>query len=343
MIRALVVEDSAVSREYLCALLETDPAITVVGTARDGAEGIERTAELRPDVIVMDVHMPRLDGYEASRRIMEKIPTPIVMTSATLSEAELRDGFRALEAGALTLLRKPGGPDDAGAGAMIEAVRLMAEIKVVRRWMPRARPALAPPPEPPAMRTPRVVAIGASTGGPPVVANILRGLPRGFGCPVLLVQHMSGEFSAGFADWLQTLTPLRVKLAEAAEPARAGTVYVAAGGAHLGIDREGRIALEPPTAGNGFCPSVSRLFGSVADAFGAASVGVLLTGMGRDGAEGLRRLREAGALTIAQDAETSAVFGMPAEAVRLEAAALVLPPEEIARTIATLATRSAVR
>ena len=337
MIRALVVEDSATAREYLVALLEADPRIEVVGTAHDGAEAIARTAELRPDVILMDVHMPQVDGYEASRRIMEEVPTPIVMTSATLSDAELRDGFRALQAGALTLLRKPDGADDAGAHEVLQAVRLMAEIKVVRRWTPRERPALAPPPRPPAVRAPQVVAIGASTGGPPVVAGILRALPRRFGCPILLVQHMSNEFSTGFATWLQTLTPLRVKLAEAGEPARPGTVYVAGGGAHLGVTRDRRIAFDPCAQGNGFCPSVSHLFGSAADAFGPAAVGVLLTGMGRDGALGLRKLRDAGALTIAQDAETSAVYGMPAEAVRLDAAALVLPPEEIARTIATLA------
>jgi two-component system chemotaxis response regulator CheB len=341
VIRALVAEDSAVTREYLVRILESDALVSVAGTARDGQEAVERTAELRPDVILMDVHMPRLNGYEASQRIMEQVPTPIVMTSARLTEAELRDGFRALEAGALTLLRKPEGPDDSGAvdsaQALVDAVKLMAEIKVVRRWTPREAPVPPAPARSGAVRTPRVVAIGASTGGPPVVAAILRGLPSGFACPILLVQHMAAEFSAGFAAWLRALAPLRVKLAEAGEPARPGAVYVAGGDAHLGLTRDGRIALEPRVTPNGFCPSISHLFASIADAYGPAAIGVLLTGMGRDGAQGLRRLRDAGALTIVQDAATSAVYGMPAEAVRLEAATLVLPPEGIARTIRSLA------
>jgi two-component system chemotaxis response regulator CheB len=336
VIRALVVEDSAVTREYLVRLLETDPQVSVAGTAGDGEEAVERAAALRPDVIVMDVHLPRLDGYAASRRIMEQAPTPIVMASAKLTESELRDGFRALEAGALTLLRKPEGPDEPDAGqALIDAVKLMAEIKVVRRW--QARRTAAPAPAAAGLGTPRVVALGASTGGPPVLAEILRRLPAGFPCPILLVQHIAAEFSPGFVSWLRTSTDLEVKLAEGGERARAGTVYVAGARAHLGIGRDGRIVLEPPSGPDGFCPSISHLFASVAAAYGHAAVGVLLTGMGRDGADGLRRLRDAGAVTIAQDEGTSAVFGMPAEAARLGAATHVLPADEIAQTIRRLA------
>jgi two-component system chemotaxis response regulator CheB len=219
----------------------------------------------------------------------------------------------------------------------VDAVKLMSEIKVVRRWAAHRKPAPAPVVQ--VTATPRVVAVGASTGGPPVLASILEGLPARFACPVLVVQHMAADFSAGFAAWLQSATPLAVKLAETGERIRAGTVYVADGGAHLGVGRDGRLELAPPDGPDGFCPSISRLFGSVADSFGPAAVGVLLTGMGRDGADGLRRLRDAGAVTIAQDAASSAVFGMPAEAVRLEAAALVLPPEQIVRTLRSVVAR----
>lgn len=343
MIRALVAEDSAVTREYLVAILEADPQVSVAGTARDGLEAVERTAELRPDVVLMDVHMPRMDGYAASRQIMRETPTPIVMTSARLTEAELREGFDALEAGALTLLRKPEGPHDGtrSADELVSAVKLMAEIKVVRRWGARR-----PPASPPRLRDatpPRIVALGASTGGPPVLAAILKALPADYPCPLLVIQHMAAEFSAGFAGWLASATGQAVKLAEAGERPRRGKVYVAPGGTHLGVARDGRLELVPPNGTEAYCPSISRLFASVAERFGAASAGVLLTGMGRDGADGLRRLRDAGAVTIAQDAASSAVNGMPAEAVRLDAAALVLPPSQVARTLRSLVAAEPVR
>jgi two-component system chemotaxis response regulator CheB len=176
-----------------------------------------------------------------------------------------------------------------------------------------------------------------------VLAAILRGLPPTFACPVLIVQHMAAEFSAGFAAWLESATPLTVKLAEAGERLRPGTVYVADGGAHMGVQRDGRVALAAGTGSEMFCPSISHLFASIADRYAAAAVGVLLTGMGRDGADGLRRLRDAGAVTIAQDAASSAVFGMPAEAVRLQAATLVLAPEQISRTLRSLVPAEAAR
>ena len=341
LIRVLVAEDSAVVQEYLLYLLAEDPALEVVGTARDGLEAVERAERLKPDVILMDVHMPRLNGYEATRQIMERTPAPIVMISASIAPDEVAMTFAALEAGALTVLEKPLGPDHPRqaetARKLLETLRLMAEVKVVRRWPRRERLALAPEPLARPDRKVRVVAIGASTGGPPVVAEILRGLPPDLGAPILLVQHIAHGFTTGLAEWLGQGTRLAVKLATANEPALPGAVHVAPEGVQMGITAQGRIRLASEPGEDGFRPSASYLFRSVAEAYGRSALGVLLTGMGRDGAAGLLRLRQAGGTTIAQNEETSAVFGMPREAIRLGAAEYVLSPEQISGVVRSLA------
>lgn len=342
MIRVLVAEDSAVTREYLVHLLGQDPALQVVGTARDGLEALEQADRLRPDVIVMDVHMPRMNGYEATRQIMARVPAPIVMVTASLSRDEAGVAFEAIRAGALTVVEKPGGPEHPdraeSARRLVETVKLMAEVKVVRRWPRRERPiAPALPPVRPD-RGIRLIAMGASTGGPAAVAEILGGLPGDLAAPVLVVQHIAPGFVAGLAGWLGQATRLGVKVADPAEAVRPGTVYLAPDGSQMGITPDGRIRLMKEAAEDGFCPSASHLFQSVADAYGRSAIGILLTGMGRDGVAGLRRLREAGGVTIAQNEETSIVFGMPGEAIRVGAAEYVLSPERIAGAIRSLVT-----
>ncbi len=343
MVRVLVAEDSAVTREHLVYLLHQDAGLRVVGTARDGLEAVEQAERLRPDVILMDVHMPRMNGYEATRRIMERIPTPIVMVSASSSRDEAAAAFEAIKAGALTVMDKPGAPDRPDhaevARRLVETVKLMAEVKVVRRWPRRERPVPPPPPLTNADRKVQLIAIGASTGGPAVVAEILGALPAGLAAPILVVQHIAPGFSTGLAEWLGQRTRLAVKLAEPGEPARPGMVYLAPDGSQMGITKDGRIRLTKEPAEGGFCPSVTHLFESVADAYGRAAAGILLTGMGRDGAAGLRKLLGAGAVTIAQDEETSVVFGMPGEAIRLGAAEYVLAPAQIAGAISSLLNR----
>jgi two-component system, chemotaxis family, protein-glutamate methylesterase/glutaminase len=346
LIRLLLAEDSATTREYLAALLGDDPAIEVAGTARDGAEAVEQAERLRPGLILMDINMPRLSGLEAARQIMERAPAPIVLISASADQIQVAKTFAALDAGALAVLEKPfglGHPRQAETTRqLLETVKLMAEVKVVRRWprresrLPPGRPDVAPGWRD---REIRLVAMGASTGGPPVVAQILKALPRDLGAPVLLVQHIAPGFVAGLAGWLAQVTRLPVKLAEPDERARPGTVYVARDGAQLGITAQGSIVLTGAAGQEGFCPSVSHLFEAAAAGFGRAALGVLLTGMGRDGAAGLRRLRDAGGLTVTQDEATSVVFGMPRAAIQLEAAALVLAPERIAQLIASVAGR----
>lgn len=343
-IRVLIVDDSTVTREYLAVLLARDPAIEVVGQARDGVEGVAGAERLRPDLVLMDAHMPRLSGCEAARQIMERFPTPIVIASASLSKGEVTLGFEALEAGALTLVDKPIGPglpgSEDGARRLVETVKLMADVKVVRRHARRSAraSAAAAGPVPADRPLPRLIAVGASTGGPVALARLLRDLAPDLAAPVLVVQHIAPGFAGGLADWLERETSLTVKLAEHEEPLRARNVYVAPHGQHLGVTAAGRVTLEPGREDDGFCPSASRLFASVAASCGSAAIGVLLTGMGRDGAEGLLELRRAGAATIAQDSGSSVVFGMPAAAIELGAAQHVLALEEIAALIRRLAT-----
>ena len=329
--RVLVVEDSPTTRDYVVQLIESAPGLRVVETAGDGAEAIEKTVRLKPDVILMDVHMPHLDGFTATRRIMERAPTPIVLMSASLERDEVVLTFEALDAGALTVVHKPPGPGDPrqaeAVRELLETLRLMAEVKVVRRWPPR-KP--APRAGPGGGDHVRVIAIGASTGGPPVLAEILRDLPRDFGAPILVVQHIAAGFTEGFVEWLGSQTALAVKLAEDGETVRAGSVYVAPEGLQMELDAQGRVRLAVHVAQDGFRPSVSHIFASLAATHGRSAMGVLLTGMGRDGAAGLRRLHEAGAVTVAQSEATSVVFGMPGEAVRMQAAQHVLAPGEIA-------------
>lgn len=341
MIGVLVAEDSPATREYLVYLIEQDPALEVAAVARDGMEAVEQAERLRPDVILMDVQMPRLNGFEATRLIMERAPTPIVIVSASFARDEVGMTFEALSAGALTVVEKPLGPDHPrqaeSAAKLVETLRLMAEVKVVRRWPRRAHALAAPAPVVPSDRAARVVAIGASTGGPAAVSEILQGLPGDLPAPLLLVQHIAPGFTEGLVEWLGQGTRLAVKLARADEPVAPGTVFVAPEHFQMGITKAGRIRLAQELAEDGFCPSAGHLFESVAEAYGPAAAGILLTGMGRDGAKGLMRLREAGGVTIAQDEETSVVFGMPGEAARIGAAQHVLPPNRIAELIRSLA------
>lgn len=338
--RVLIAEDSAVARELLVLLLEGDPAIEVVGAVHDGAEAVERAESLRPDVVLMDVHMPRLNGYDATRLIMARAPVPIVMVSATVDPAEMASSFEALAVGAVALVPKPAGPGhpehEATVGRLLQTVKSMAEVPVVRRWAARR----TPPPAPVPSRAVRVLAIGASTGGPQVIAQLMRELPAAFDPPILIVQHIAAGFVQGLAEWLARMTTLAVKVAVSGDPIRPRTVYVAPEGAHLEVGGARTLLLVPPAESDRIVPSVDRLFRSVAKIYGSDAAGVLLTGMGRDGAAGLLELRRAGAVTIAQDEASSVVFGMPGEAVKLGAAEWVLSPDQISRAIGALAIAS---
>ena len=347
LIKVLVVDDSPVTREFLVHVLSSDPDIQVIGTANDGQHAIEVVERDKPNVITMDIHMPKVDGLEATRRIMETHPTPIVIVSGSTDPGEVATTFRAMEAGALAVLRRPAGighPDhEATARELVRTVKLMSEVRVVRRW-PRVRPEteVTRSTDQGLTRGPakvRVVAIGASTGGPPVLQAILAELPKDFPVPVLIVQHMATGFVRGFVEWLAQSARLPVHLATHGETMLPGHVYVAPDELQMKVGHSGTILLARGEPQNGLRPSVSCLFRSLAEVYGGEAVAGLLTGMGRDGADELKLLREKGAVTFAQDKESSVVHGMPGEAIKLDAATLILPAEKIAAALTSLANK----
>ena len=338
-IGVLLVEDSPVVQLLLVHLINSDSRLEIVGTAKSGEEAMEMLTRIKPHIVLMDVHLPQMNGLQTTRRIMETQPLPIVVTSATLKSDEIAMSFQAIEAGALAFVEKPVGPGnprfDEMAGRLLETVRLMSEVKVVKRNARLRRPATPST----MLAVPRqqieIVAIGASTGGPPALRTILSGLPKDFVAPVLIVQHIAAGFLHGLADWLHNVSGLPVHVGANGQPLQPGHVYVAPENAHMGVSRGGIVlSSEPPD--NGLRPSVAHLFRSVARVYGANAAGVLLTGMGRDGADELKLLRNAGAVTFAQDAESSIVHGMPGEAIKLGAALYILPPDRIAATLAGL-------
>ena len=339
-IKVLVADDSQVTRMLLVQLLNSDPCIRVIGAVNDGQAALDFLAAGvdRPDVVVMDIHMPRLDGFEATRRIMETQPLPIIICTATASPQDLAVAFRSMEAGAVACVEKPValGPDfEPRLHNLLQTVRLMSEVKVVRRWN-RSRSA----PVVPAANTPshprvaaagiRLIGIGASTGGPPVLQTILSGLPKDFPVPLVIVQHIARGFLPGMVDWLSQTTGLRVQIASHGAIPLPGHAYVAPDDFHLAADARGHLVLAREDAEGGLRPAVSYLFRSLADSYGASAVGVLLTGMGKDGAAELQRMRARGAYTIAQDRDSSIVHGMPGAAIELGAATQVLPADKIA-------------
>jgi two-component system, chemotaxis family, protein-glutamate methylesterase/glutaminase len=340
-IKVLIVDDTAVARLLLVYLLEEDPRMEVMGAVNDGNAALEFLQQHRPDVIVMDIHMPGLDGFETTRRIMESAqPLPIVICTATSNPAEVAIAFRAMEAGALACVGKPVSsmhPDYAAlTRQLLQTIALMAEVKVVRRW-PRARVAAAPAMPIRGSGGHRVVGIGASTGGPPVLQSILAGLSKDFPVPLLIVQHIAPGFLGGLVDWLNQSSSLNVQIGAHGVMPQPGHAYVAPDDFHMCVDASGRIVLSraPPDAA--LRPSVSSLFRSLAQHCGAGAVGVLLTGMGKDGAAELKMMRDRGADTIAQDRDSSVVHGMPGEAIALGAAVQVLPADRIAGALLLLA------
>jgi two-component system, chemotaxis family, protein-glutamate methylesterase/glutaminase len=369
VIRVLVVEDSLVQRTLLVGLLKADPEISVVGAVTSGAEALAFVAREKPDVVTMDLRMPDMNGLEVTRQIMETTPLPVVIVSEYWDAESADLTFRAMEAGAVAGVSKPsvGLPDsEEVARQLVQTVKLMSEVKVIRRW-PRARRAdklslvspsspsssrisptsalvVTPPPPPPSQpKEISLVAIGASTGGPPVLRTILAALPRMFPVPVLIVQHIAKGFTSSLVQWLKTEASPLVQLAKQGEEMLPGHIYIAPDDFQMGVALNKRIALALDPVEHSLRPSVSYLFRSLVSVYGGNVIGVLLTGMGRDGAQELRLLRDQGAITIAQNKETSVVHGMPGVAIALDAAMHILAPEEIAPLLVSLTQPSSSR
>jgi two-component system chemotaxis response regulator CheB len=343
MIRVLVVDDSPTSRLLLGRILDADPQIEVVGEATDGVEAVRLTHQMRPNLVTMDVDMPRMDGLEATQEIMGTVPTPIVIVTSNPKAKEVETTLAMLRLGALDVLLKPPGPESPAfaeaARRLVTTVKALSQVKVIRHWRPKAaavrrdealRLVL------PGVARGRVVAVAASTGGPPALQCILSRLPGDFRLPILVVQHISLGFTAGLASWLDSICPFCVKVAQPGEALAPRTVYIAPDDRHLGVSSRGEIALSAAPPVGGFRPSGSFLFESVALAYGASTVAVILTGMGDDGVEGLRSVQKAGGRIIAQDEKTSIIFGMPGAAIAAGLPDLVLPLDAIAARLATM-------
>ncbi len=367
MIRVLVVEDSLVQRTLLVGLLKADPDISVVGAVTSGAEALAFLARDKPDVVTMDLRMPDMNGLEVTRQIMETIPLPVVIVSEYWDAESADLTFRAMEAGAVAGVSKPsiGLPEsEEVARQLIQTVKLMSEVKVIRRWprsrrvdsltlLPKAPPSssrlsptsalVATRPPPPQPKEISLVAIGASTGGPPVLRTILAALPRTFPVPILIVQHIAKGFTSSLIQWLKTEASPLVQLAKQGEEMFPGHIYIAPDDFQMGVALNKRIALALDPVEHSLRPSVSYLFRSLVSVYGGNVIAVLLTGMGRDGAQELRLLRDQGAITIAQNKETSVVHGMPGVAIALDAATHILAPEEIAPLLVSLTQPSSSR
>jgi two-component system, chemotaxis family, protein-glutamate methylesterase/glutaminase len=331
MIRVLLVEDSVVQREILRRILAVDRTFTILGEARNGKEAVRMAEELRPDVVLMDIHMPDMNGVEATREIMKRCPVPIVIASATLKKNDLDMGLEALNAGAVTVIAKPEGAVLLNLDKISVELRaeLLAASKV--KFKPAATPVLKRQPVTPGrpVETIDVIGICTSTGGPPVLIEILSALPQPFVIPILLVQHITQGFEVSFTRWLSERTGQSVGMAVIGQRLSAG-IWMAPTGKHLVLANSKFLDLPEPKPAEIHCPSGNPLFASLAKHFGARAVGILLTGMGDDGAKGLLELKQAGGTTVIQDEASSFIWGMPKAGKELKAAIHELNPQEIA-------------
>jgi two-component system chemotaxis response regulator CheB len=354
-IRVVIVDDSPTVRDMLSALLASAPDVQIVGAGANGEEALRLVNRLKPDVVTMDIRMPKLDGLEATRRIMRDMPTPIVIVADSMLHAAADLAFEALKAGALTVVRKPDLHDAATCDKVVQAVRLMADVPVIHHWNRKpevgsrmsdigianpgtarqdkcSRAGLGPLTSDlrPRASDIRIIGIASSTGGPAALATVLGALPAGFPLPILIVQHVTPGFAVGLAEWLNTQTALNVSVAGHGETPRPGTALIAPDDYHMQVNLRGVVELIKAPPYKGLRPSANYLFASLARAFGSRAMGIVLTGMGDDGIDGLEALHLTGGLTCAQDEPSCVVYGMPREAVARSAVDQVLSLDQIA-------------
>lgn len=341
-IRVLVVDDSAFMRNAIAKMIATDSEFQVVGTARDGVEAVEKVLSLKPDIVTLDIEMPRMNGLEALRIIMDKHPVPVVVVSALTTEGA-KETIEALELGAVDFI--PKNLADLSINIFNIKDSLLKKLKLISRKRIDFKNRRHFSEEPlkierktfEGKRRAAIVTIGASTGGPKVLQRVIPALPAEMPVPVVIAQHMPKEFTRVFAERLNQMSKLPVKEAEDGEPLAPATVYIAPGGRHLVIKKKSPLKITAQIKEDEvnvlYKPSVDLLFKSIADTYGGATIGVILTGMGQDGLEGARRIKEKGGYIIAQDEQTSIIYGMPKAVVEADLADKVLPEEQIAGEI----------
>lgn len=352
MINLLIVEDSRVVSEYLYYIFSKDPQIHVIGNVSNGKKAIEFIAEHKPDVITMDIDMPIMDGLEATRIIMSTTPIPILIVTASRNANEVKTSIEALASGALAILEKPVGLNhpraEQLATKLVNMVKLMAGVSVITRRikpriplnLPKDKPKLSI--KPTDLKVPEIVAIGVSSGGPNTLQVVLSKITAKFPVPIVIVQHIAVGFLNGLVDWLQNIVNLPIHIAEDSEKLLSGHIYFAPDGHHLNVTKKGLANLIKGEMNNGICPSVASLFASVTNEYGSKAMGIILTGMGSDGANELKLMKESGAMTIAQNKESALIHGMPGVAIRLGAADYVLSSEEIAMLLFEIEKMSSV-
>lgn len=348
--RVLIVDDSLVARLLLRTVFEGEGY--QVREASSGEQALKMLVGYTPDIVTMDVHMPGMDGYETTERILEQYALPVLVLTSSANPYAAKTAMLALEAGALAVLEKPTGPDspnfNQSVDALLRTLRSLAQVKVVRR--PRNSRG-APKQSQPAPRlvsetpkaSPQLIAIAASAGGPVALKALLQALKPPCPWPLVVVQHIAAGFLLSFRDWLAMLSPLPVAIAENGQALTPGVLYLAPDGVHLGFSPSRRVALDAGAPEEHIRPSANYLFRSVAKQFGNQAIGIQLSGMGRDGAAGLLELRRVGALTIAQEPSSAAIDSMPLAAIGLQAIAQVLPPEGIASLLNAIAVQIAAQ
>ncbi|WP_017316469.1 chemotaxis protein CheB [Mastigocladopsis repens] len=345
--KVVLVEDSPIALEILQRLLNSSPEVAVVGTARNGLEGLEVITKTQPDVICTDLLMENMDGLELTKRVMAQDPRPILVISNFVQNTDIDTIFRLLQAGAADVFPKPttGSPTDYEQikAALIAKIKVLSSVKVAARSQQK-QPLTSPPEEAITsgpflktktrvsnMTTPiRVISIGASTRGLQAIQKILCKLPSDFPLPIICTLHVGEGVLSGLVNWLSCECSLRVKVAEVGESPVPGTVYFAPEKNHLELDSRSKFMYLRSVPGEKHCPSITVMFKSIASYYGRASAGILLTGLGNDGAQGLQAISQIGGLTVAQDEKGGAAFGMVKEAIALDAAQYLLAIEDIA-------------
>lgn len=338
MIRVLVVDDSPLMCKLLTTVMNADPQILVVAVANNGKEAVELVPRLQPDIITMDMDMPVMDGLEATKQIMAYHPTPILIVSSSVFKLGIEKVFKAISHGALDVIDKSELEfigDKKSGETLIAKIKFLTSARVMDQSLVKFRHerSIVDLKAPKKKVSDKIVAIVASTGGPQALLKILQRLPEDFPCGIVIVQHITSGFLSGLVDWLAKECNIQVKIGEDSEEIRPGVAYIAPDSFHMRVKEGGKISLSDEPANNGHRPSGDVLLESVAKTYGKGGVAAILTGMGRDGAMGMKAIKQSQGITVAQNEESCVVFGMPNAAIEMKVIDKVLPLERIAEEI----------